>query len=91
MELRTLSQPSNVFLNVQNPTRYLITVFSNVSCKSDLDSRLAREYAREGVGPSDPRTCTGLARTGEKATITTGGFVQPDKTVQKVSEKPTFN
>ena len=63
----------------------------DVSCKSDLDSPLAREYAREGVGPSDPRTCTGLARTGEKVTITTGGFVQPDMTVEKAGEKPTFN
>jgi hypothetical protein len=64
---------------------------NSVSCKSDLDSPLARQYAREGVGPSDPRTCTGLARTGEKVTITTGGFVQPDMTVEKASEKPTFN
>ena len=64
---------------------------NNVSCKSDLDSPLARQYAREGVGPSDPRTCTGLARTGEKVTITTGGFVQPDMTVEKAREKPTFN
>ena len=64
---------------------------NSVSCKSDLDSPLARQYAREGVGPSDPRTCTGLAKTGEKVTITTGGFVQPDMTVEKASEKPTFN
>ena len=64
---------------------------NNVSCKSDLDSPLARQYAREGVGPSDPRTCTGLAKTGEKVTITTGGFLQPDMTVEKALEKPTFN
>jgi hypothetical protein len=31
---------------------------NSVSCKSDLDSPLARQYAREGVGPSDPQTCT---------------------------------
>ena len=64
---------------------------SNLSCKSDLDSPLAREYARSGVGPSNPRTCSGLAKTGEKVTVTTGGFIQPDMTVEKTVEKPTFN
>jgi len=64
---------------------------SSLSCKSDLDSPLARQYAREGVGPSDPRTCSGLAKTGEKVTITTGGFIQPDMTVEKTVEKPNFN
>jgi len=64
---------------------------NSVSCKSDLDSPLARQFAREGIGASDPRTCTGLARTGEKITITTGGLIQHDMTVEKASEKPTFN
>jgi hypothetical protein len=64
---------------------------SGVSCRSDLDRPLSRQYALEGVGPSNPRICTGLAKTGEKITITTGGILYSDMTVEKATGKPTFD
>lgn len=64
---------------------------TSMSCKSDLDSPLAREYAAKGIGPSNPRTCSGLAKTGEKVTISTGGIMQSDMIVEKPSARPSFN
>src|SRR6202022_2867098 len=64
---------------------------SGVSCKSDLDRPLSRQYAQEGVGPSDPQIRGGLANTGAKVTITTGGFLYSDTTVEKAAGEPTFD
>jgi hypothetical protein len=62
-----------------------------LTCKSDLDNPLAREYARKGLLDANPRTCSGLAKTGEKVTLTTGGFMDSDMTVEKATERPSFN
>lgn len=64
---------------------------AKLNCKSDLDDPLTRKYAKEGIVPSNPRSCIGFTKTGEKVLITTGGMLNSDMTVSRPKETPKFN